>query len=99
MKRPYVRVLLILGTAFGASTCCAQTLQTHRIPAALAAEAESEVVESCARQGYRETAVLLDADGAPRCEATAPVFIPSIARTTWLTPVPRSRTTRWRWPS
>ena len=35
----------------------------HRIPAALAAEAASEVVAACARQGYHETAVVLDADG------------------------------------
>jgi uncharacterized protein GlcG (DUF336 family) len=64
MNRRYAPVLLILGTTFAASICCAQTLQTHRIPAALAAEAVSEAVASCARQGYRETAVLLDADGA-----------------------------------
>jgi uncharacterized protein GlcG (DUF336 family) len=64
MNRRYAPVLLILGTAFAASICCAETLQTHRIPAALAAEAVSEAVASCARQGYRETAVLLDADGA-----------------------------------
>ena len=42
----------------------ADTLPTHRIPAALAAEATSEAVAACARQGYRETAVVLDADGA-----------------------------------
>jgi uncharacterized protein GlcG (DUF336 family) len=41
----------------------AQSLTTHRIPAALAMEAASEVVSSCAAQGYRETAVVLDADG------------------------------------
>ena len=64
MNRRYAPVLLIFGTAFVPSICCAQTLQTHRIPAALAAEAVSEAVASCARQGYRETAVLLDADGA-----------------------------------
>jgi uncharacterized protein GlcG (DUF336 family) len=41
----------------------AQTIATHRIPAALAMEAASEVVSSCAAQGYNETAVVLDADG------------------------------------
>jgi hypothetical protein len=51
MNRRYAPVLLILGTTFAASICCAQTLQTHRIPAALAAEAVSEAVASCARQG------------------------------------------------
>ncbi len=41
----------------------AQTLETHRIPAALALEAVAEVVAECARQGYTETAVLVDVDG------------------------------------
>jgi uncharacterized protein GlcG (DUF336 family) len=44
--------------------CFADTLPTHRIPAGLAAEAAGETVAACARQGYRETAVVLDADGA-----------------------------------
>ena len=42
----------------------ADTLQTHRIPAALAVEAANETIAACAKQGYRETAVVLDADGA-----------------------------------
>ena len=37
---------------------------THRIPSTLATEAASETVAACARQGYHETAVVLDADGA-----------------------------------
>ncbi len=41
------------------SKAFAQTLETHRIPAALALEAVAE----CARQGYTETAVLVDVDG------------------------------------
>jgi uncharacterized protein GlcG (DUF336 family) len=45
------------------SAALAQTLPTHRIPAALAVEAASEAVAACARQGYHETAVVLDADG------------------------------------
>ncbi len=52
-----------LGIALAAPTCLAQALPTHRIPAALAVEAASEAVASCARQNYRETAVVLDADG------------------------------------
>jgi uncharacterized protein GlcG (DUF336 family) len=39
-------------------------LSTHRIPALLAAEAANEVVAACGRQGYHETAVVLDVDGA-----------------------------------
>ena len=41
----------------------AETLVTHRIPAALALEAVGEAVAACAKQGYAETAVLVDADG------------------------------------
>jgi uncharacterized protein GlcG (DUF336 family) len=52
------------GALIGTSTSWADTLPTHRIPAALAAEAASETVAACARQGYNETAVVLDADGA-----------------------------------
>jgi uncharacterized protein GlcG (DUF336 family) len=56
--------IVLLATAFAAPMCLAQALQTHRIPAALAAEAASEAVAACAKQGYRETAVVIDADGA-----------------------------------
>jgi uncharacterized protein GlcG (DUF336 family) len=45
------------------SVAQAQTMPTHRIPAALAAEAASEAVAACAKQGYHETAQVVDADG------------------------------------
>ena len=45
------------------SIAAAETLITHRIPSALAAEAASEAVSVCAKQGYHETAVVVDADG------------------------------------
>lgn len=38
-------------------------IQTHRIAADLASQAAAEVVASCAKQGYPETAVVVDADG------------------------------------
>jgi uncharacterized protein GlcG (DUF336 family) len=41
----------------------AELMPTHRIPAELASQAVAEAVASCARQGYNETAVLVDADG------------------------------------
>ena len=41
----------------------AQVLSTHRIPAALALEAVAAAVETCAKEGYAETVVLVDADG------------------------------------
>ncbi len=45
------------------SSAAAQTLPTHRIPAAIAVEAASEAVAACAKQGYHETAQVVDADG------------------------------------
>jgi uncharacterized protein GlcG (DUF336 family) len=51
-----------VGVFMGASTSWADTLPTHRIPAALAFDAATETV--AAWQGYHETAVVLDADGA-----------------------------------
>jgi uncharacterized protein GlcG (DUF336 family) len=41
----------------------AQTLTVHRIPASLAMEAVSEALAACSRQGYAETAVVVDAEG------------------------------------
>jgi uncharacterized protein GlcG (DUF336 family) len=38
-------------------------MATHRIPAELASAAVAEAVATCTKQGYAETAVLVDADG------------------------------------
>jgi len=56
--------VLAAAIAVAATAASAQTLPTHRIPAALAAEAASEAVASCAKGGYSETAAVVDADGA-----------------------------------
>jgi uncharacterized protein GlcG (DUF336 family) len=64
MKRVSKLAMAAVGALIGASTSWADTFTTHRIPAALAADAASETVVACARQGYHETAVVLDADGA-----------------------------------
>ena len=64
MNIGYKFAMALAGAAVSASMSSADTLPTHRIPAALAVEAASETVAACARQGYRETAVVLDADGA-----------------------------------
>ncbi len=64
MKRICKVVVMAAAPLIGASSSHADALVTHRIPAALAAEAVSEAVASCAKQGYRETAVVLDTDGA-----------------------------------
>jgi uncharacterized protein GlcG (DUF336 family) len=49
--------------ALVSSAASAQTLPTHRLPGALAIEAAGETVAACARQGYHETAQVVDADG------------------------------------
>jgi uncharacterized protein GlcG (DUF336 family) len=55
--------LALLASAMAGSASTADTLPTHRIPAALAMEAAAETVSACAKQGYHETALVLDADG------------------------------------
>jgi uncharacterized protein GlcG (DUF336 family) len=64
MSRAHQILLMAAGSLISASASWADTLPTHRIPAALAVEAANETVASCAKQGYRETAVVRDADGA-----------------------------------
>jgi uncharacterized protein GlcG (DUF336 family) len=64
MKRVSKIAMVAAGGFIGVSASFADTLPTHRIPAELAVEAASEAVAACARQGYHETAVVLDADGA-----------------------------------
>jgi uncharacterized protein GlcG (DUF336 family) len=59
-----IAIALLATTAALTTAASAQTLVTHRIPAALATEAASEAVASCAKGGYTETAVVVDADGA-----------------------------------
>jgi uncharacterized protein GlcG (DUF336 family) len=53
----------LTGAALICSVAQAQTLPTHRIPVALAVEAASETIAACAKQGYHETAQVVDADG------------------------------------
>ena len=64
MNLGYKFLMALAGAVASASMCSADTLQTHRIPAALAVEAVTEAVSVCAKQGYRETAIVVDADGA-----------------------------------
>ena len=52
-------VLFLLPVAAGAEGL----LPTHHISAELASQAVAEAVASCAKEGYSETAVLVDADG------------------------------------
>lgn len=45
-------------------------LPTHRLSAVLAAEAVAEAVAACAKQGYKVSVAIVDAD-EPCCAATA----------------------------
>ena len=68
MNRNPIIVLAALFAAICATPAmpggaAAELLNTHRIPAALALEAVGEAVAVCAKGGYAETAVLVDADG------------------------------------
>jgi uncharacterized protein GlcG (DUF336 family) len=64
MKQISTVIVAVATVLLPASMGWADTLPTHRIPAALAGEAAGEAVAACASQGYRETAVVVDADGA-----------------------------------
>jgi uncharacterized protein GlcG (DUF336 family) len=55
---------LVLGVGFAAQPAAAEGLMsTHRIPAALAAEAVATAVATCAGQGFPVSSAFLDADG------------------------------------
>ncbi|HZC56077.1 MAG TPA: heme-binding protein [Xanthobacteraceae bacterium] len=50
-------------TALAAPARAENVLATHRLGAGLAAEAVSEAVATCAKQGYKVTATVVDTDG------------------------------------
>jgi uncharacterized protein GlcG (DUF336 family) len=60
----FVPLLCSLAIAGSAAPAQAQNvLTTHRLSAALASEAVNAAVASCAKQGYKVTAAIVDADG------------------------------------
>jgi uncharacterized protein GlcG (DUF336 family) len=61
MKNSLLVAALVIGAYVPARAD--DVIVTHRLSAALASEAVTEAVASCARQSYNETAVLVDADG------------------------------------
>src|SRR5258706_2235106 len=61
--RPSLAAIAVAGILPLRSAPASELLATHRIPAALALEAVGEAVAVCAKGGYAETAVLVDADG------------------------------------
>ena len=63
-----VRLTVVVASTFiltstWSAALAADILVTHRLSAELASAAVGEAVASCARQGYAESAVLVDADG------------------------------------
>jgi uncharacterized protein GlcG (DUF336 family) len=67
-KRTTTRSLVMITAAAiaaytGAVSALAQTVQTHRLPAALAVEAVVEAVAYCATKGHAVSATVIDFDG------------------------------------
>jgi uncharacterized protein GlcG (DUF336 family) len=56
----------VLKTSLAVTAQAQDVLTTHRLSAGLAAEAVSEAVAACARQGYKVTATIVDTDGVPQ---------------------------------
>jgi uncharacterized protein GlcG (DUF336 family) len=63
LKVGLVAAIVAASVSFAPQCPLADMLTIRRIPAALALEAVEEAVAACARQGYAETAVVVDADG------------------------------------
>jgi uncharacterized protein GlcG (DUF336 family) len=65
VKKSAAAVLCAAGFVFANSLpgLAQDVLTTHRLSAALAAEAVTEAVAACAQQGYKVTATIVDADG------------------------------------
>ena len=64
----FVVATAVAALAITTEAALAQTMPTHRVPLALAIEAASEAVAACAKQGYRETVIIVDSDGARQVE-------------------------------
>jgi uncharacterized protein GlcG (DUF336 family) len=63
MTIAYIFGTALVSVAVSGSMSAAETLTAHRLPSALAVEAASEAVAACAKQGFHETVVVVDADG------------------------------------
>lgn len=70
MKRPSSLCLAVLAATSlaAAQAVAADVLTTHRLSAALANDAVGAAVASCAKEGYAETAVVVDSDGVRQAE-------------------------------
>jgi uncharacterized protein GlcG (DUF336 family) len=59
----YIFGAAIVALVASGSASGADTLTAHRLSSALAVEAASETIAACTKQGFHETAVVVDADG------------------------------------
>jgi len=62
LRAPTIALALAAGMAAPA-TRAEDVITTHRLSAALTSEAVTEAVATCAKQGYKVSAVVLDTDG------------------------------------
>jgi uncharacterized protein GlcG (DUF336 family) len=62
-NRHFALLLCALAIAVVSPAHAQNVLTTHRLSAALASEAASAAVAACAKQGYKVTAAVVDADG------------------------------------
>jgi uncharacterized protein GlcG (DUF336 family) len=63
MKTLTASMLFVFAAAATLPAYAQGVLTTHRLSAALAAEAVSEAVAACTKQGYKVTAAVVDTDG------------------------------------
>ena len=65
MKMQRMLPILVATSLIGSTlSLSAEALVTHRIPSALAVEAATAAIAACTKDGYQETAVVVDASGA-----------------------------------
>ena len=68
MRRSVMPACILVAGTLVCPALADDVLVTHRLSAALASEIVNEVVAACAKQGYAETAVVVDADGVRQAE-------------------------------
>ncbi len=68
MKPSMPCAAVALAALFAQGALAADVITTHRLSAALANEAVGAAVAACAKDGYAETAVVVDADGVRQAE-------------------------------
>jgi uncharacterized protein GlcG (DUF336 family) len=105
MKKSTAAVLCAAGFVFvnPLPGLAQDVLTTHRLSAVLAAEAVTEAVAACAKQGYKVTATIVDTDGVTQAmlrgdgaSMTTLGAARDKAYTVFMLGAPRNEDTRWR---